>query len=854
MSSSDIIPKRIEEVLVMHRRGFLKSAGLLAVSFGAFGGAAMAEAEAQSNGVAQGPGPYHDPDFRQVDSWIVIHENNTATFYVGKTDPGQGTGTAFRQLMSDELDIAFNKTNLIMGSTDTTVDQVGSGGSTAIERDSWPMRRVAAEARRVLLEMGSTHLQVPVVQLAVNEAVITVKADPSKRVTYGELVAGKKFNVTLTGNNIYSVTGQAKTKLIPELKYTGQPLQRDDIPAKVDGSLKWAVDVKLPGMVHARNVKPPFACAKLTGIDESPVKSLPGFIKVVSKGNYVAVVCEREEQAIRAARQLKTTWEKPSTSPFPASEDLFKYMRATTPVAIPASASRTPSEGDAEKRSQGSKPTVEGDSEIRNTASRPAAAGNPGTHIPASRPPAAGDPEMRAPVAAPMVVGNPDAAFSGAAKIIEAEYEIPFQGHTAFAGAHALADPSNGQMTIYTNDMKSYGMRRGVATFLGMPHDSVRVIWMMGPQGFGRSAAEDAAFEAAWIAREIGRPVRIQWMRDEETAWDTKSPAFLVKMRGALDSDGNLVAYDYNARSCDYNHVGYNEPDTVLIAQLMGARRAKPGAGSAAMPSDMYAIPNRKLVGEVVGLPTVWETPLRTGNLRDPNGPQPTFATESFIDEAAAAAKADPLDFRLKMLGASTNDDGGFRRARSLAVLKAAADAYHWESRPSPKPIGKGNILTGRGVAYSFRGQTVVAQIAEVEVNRETGHVWAKRLVCAHDCGLVVNPEGLRHTVECGTLHGLSRALHEEVQFDTEKVTSRDWFSHPTLRHADIPESIEIVIVNGDPNPKRPDLPPYGAGEASLKPMLAAIGNAIYDATGVRIRRVPFRDGRVLAALKAAGV
>jgi nicotinate dehydrogenase subunit B len=843
MSSSDRVPKQIEDVLVTHRRGFLKSAGLLAVSLGAFGAAVTTEADAQSGTGSHGAGPYHDPDFRQIDSWIVIHEDNTATFYVGKTDPGQGTGTSFRQLMSDELDIAFDKTTCIMGSTDITVDQVGSGGSTAIERDSWPMRRVAAEARRVLLDMGAERLGVPVDRLAVSEGVITVRGDASKRVTYGQLIAGKKFNVTLTGKNVNSVVGTAKTKSNPELKYTGQSIQRDDIPGKVDGSLTLAVDVKLPGMVHARNVKPPFACAKLTGIDESSVKTLPGFIKVLSKGNYVAVVCEREEQAIRAARQLKTTWEKPSTAPFPASEDLFKYMRAAKPVA-----------DDSETRNTGSRPAVEGDSELRNTAAKPAAPGTSETHLSPATTPAAANPEMRAPVSGAMVVGNPDSAFSGAAKIIEAEYEIPFQGHTAFAGAHALADPRDGQMTVYTNDMKSYGMRRGVASFLGMPQESVRVIWMMGPQGFGRSAAEDAAFEAAWIARQIGRPVRMQWMRDEETAWDTKGPAFLVKMRGALDGEGSLVAYDFHARSCDYNHVGYNEPDTVLIAQLMGLRRTKPAAGSAAMPSDMYAISNRKMLGEVVGLPSIWETPLRTGNLRDPNGPQPTFATESFIDEAAASAKADPLDYRMKLLKAGTNDDAGFRRARSIAVLKAAADAYGWDARPSPKSVGKDNILTGRGVAYSFRGQTVVAQIAEVEVNRQTGHVWAKRLVCAHDCGLVVNPESVRHTVECATLHGLSRALHEEVRFDTEKVTSRDWFSHPTLRHVDIPERIDVVLVNGDPNPDRPDLPPYGAGEAALKPMLAAIANAIYDATGVRIRRVPFRDDRVLAALKTAGL
>jgi CO/xanthine dehydrogenase Mo-binding subunit len=325
-------------------------------------------------------------------------------------------------------------------------------------------------------------------------------------------------------------------------------------------------------------------------------------------------------------------------------------------------------------------------------------------------------------------------------------------------------------------------------------------------------------------------------------------------MKGALDGAGNLVALDYAARSADYNHVGYNDADTVLIAQLMGIRRAKPAEGSAAVPSEMYAVPHRRMTTHVVSLPLVWETPLRTGNLRDPNGPQSTFASESFIDEMAAAAKADPLEFRMKLLTADTAEDNGFRRARSIAVLKAAADTYGWDHRPSPRPRDTGEILTGRGVAYSFRGQTIAAEVAEVEVNVRTGHVWVKRLVCAHDCGLVINPESLRHTVECAMLHSLSRALHEEVQFDTEKVTSVDWNSHPTLTHADVPEKIDVVLVNGDPNPNRSDLAPFGAGEAACKPMLAAVANAIYDATGVRLRRIPFRATRVLAALKAAHV
>jgi len=775
------IPKQLEEMLertATTRRNLLKGAGMLVVSF-------AARAKAQTPASA---GPYPDVDFHQVDSWIVIHQDGSATFYVGKTDCGQGTGTSFRQIMADELDVAYEKTACIMGSTDITVDQGGSGGSTAMERDSWPMRRVAAEARRVLLEMGSAHLGVPVAQLAVSAGVITVKSDPAHSVTYGQLIGGKRFNVALTGNNINAATGVAPVKPVQELKNVGLSPQRYDIPPKVDGSLKWAVDVKLPGMVHARNVKPPVAGAKLISIDESSVRGMPGFVKVVSKGNYVAVVCEREEQAINAARRLKVNWEKPTAAPFPSSENLFNYIR-----------------------------------EVKPTSS-----------------------------SKPIVAGDPDQAFAACAKVIEADYDIPFQGHTAISPAHALADPSNGQMTIYSNDMKSYGMRRGVAEFLGIPRENVRVVWMEGPQGFGRTAADDAGCEAAYLAREIGRPVRVQWMRHEETAWDTKAPAFAVRVRGGLDAAGNLVALDYNARTADYNHVGYNEADTVLIAQLMGIRRANPAAGSSATPSEMYAIPHRRMTTHVVSLPMPWETPLRTGNLRDPNGPQSTFAAESFIDELAAAAKADPLQFRIKLLTSSTDDDSGFRRARSIAVLKAAAETYGWDHRASPKSRGNGEVLTGRGMAYSFRGETVVAEIAEVEVNRRTGHVWVKRLVCAHDCGLVINPVSLRHTVECAMLHSLSRALHEEVQFDTEKVTSVDWQSHPTLTHSDVPEKIDVVLVNGDPNPNRPDLPPYGGGEAACKPMLAAVANAIFDATGVRLRRIPFRAPRVLAALKIA--
>ena len=775
----------------LSRRGFLKGSGLLVVGFSAAAVVGpLGCGSAPEGAVAQIGGPYPDPDFRQLDAWIVIDKDSTATFYVGKTDCGQGTGTAFRQMMCDELDIAYDQTSLVMGSTDVTVDQGGSGGSDAIQVDGWPMRRVAAEARRVLLELGSERFGVPVAQLSVSEGVIRVTADPSRAVTFGGLIGGRRFDITLTGETINATAGVAAVKAVQDLSIVGQSLARYDIPAKVDGSLRWAVDVKLPGMVHARNVKPPLVGATLVSIDESSVRDLPGFVSVVSRGNYVAVVCEREEQAINAARRLSVEWRRPATAPFPTSENLFTYMRDATPTSV-----RTPE-----------------------------------------------------------VIGNPDAALAGAARVVEADYHVPYQGHTAIAPAHATADPSDGQMTIYSNDMKSYGMRRGVAEFLEMPQDQVRVVWMEGPQGYGRTAADDAGFEAAFLANEIGRPVRVQWMRDEETAWDTKGPAYTFTLRGGLDAQGRLVALEYNARAADYYHVGYNEPDTVLIAQLFGIRRAMAASGRASLPSNMYAIENQRMTGQVVSMPLAHETPLRTGNLRDPDGPQVTFASESFTDELAAAANVDPVDFRLRLLTASTDDDNGFKRARSIATVRAAAEAYGWDSRPSPKAVGAGNILTGRGIAYTYRNQTVVAQIAEVDVNRTTGHVWVKRLVCAHDCGLIINPEGLRRTIEGAMLHSLSRALHEEVTFDTEKVTSVDWITHPTLTHADTPAQIDVVMVNGDPNPDRPDLPHYGAGEAACKPLIAAVANAIYDATGVRIRRVPFRDARVLEALSAARV
>ena len=430
------------------RRDFLRISGLLVVGLSTASATLAQIPGTQPAPPASDPslGPYPDPDFRNLDSWIVVREDNTSTFYVGKTDLGQGTRTAFRQVMSDELDMPFERTSVVMGRTDLTIDQGGSGGSDALQTDAWPMRRVAAEARRVLLGLGAVHFGVSVEALTVKEGVISLRSDPSARVTYGELIGGRRFNVTLKGDSVNETAGTARVKTVQELQIVGKSPQRDDILAKVDGSLTWNVDVRLPGMLHARNVKPPVAGATVVSVDESSVQKIPGFVRIVRKGNYIAVLCEREEQAIRAARQLKVQWQKPATPMFPPSEQIFDYIRRASPTSS----------------------------------------------------------------LDPRVVGAPEKALASATTVLEAEYEFPFQGHTAFGPAHALADPSDGQMTIYSNDMKSYSLRNGVAEFLGLPRERVRVMWMEGSQAFGRSAADDAGFEAAFLANELKRPVRVQ--------------------------------------------------------------------------------------------------------------------------------------------------------------------------------------------------------------------------------------------------------------------------------------------------------------------------------------------------------
>jgi CO/xanthine dehydrogenase Mo-binding subunit len=352
-----------------------------------------------------------------------------------------------------------------------------------------------------------------------------------------------------------------------------------------------------------------------------------------------------------------------------------------------------------------------------------------------------------------------------------------------------------------------------------------------GAGSYGRNDAGDAAIDAAFLSKTVGVPVRVQYMRLEGTAWDPKGPASVHRCRAGLSADGAVVGYWFDSKGFSRTEVDTNESDPrdTLSGQLMGlGTNFKPAFGA---PGEAYTFPNRRLSWSVIA-PLAEASPLRGAHLRDPVGPQLNFASESFIDELAVASGMDSVAFRLKNL----------KTERGIAVIRAAAEQANWEPRVSGSRVGGGAVLSGRGIAFAQRAATLVAVIAEIEVDRATGRVAAKRFVVAHDCGLVINPDGLRRCIEGNIVHGLSRALWEEVAFDENAVTSVDWSTYPILEIGDAPAAIEIVLVN------RPELPPAGGGEASTRPVAAAVANAIFDATGVRIRRAPFTPERVRAA------
>ena len=412
--------------------------------------------------------------------------------------------------------------------------------------------------------------------------------------------------------------------------------------------------------------------------------------------------------------------------------------------------------------------------------------------------------------------------FKQTEKIIEAEYEWPFQSHASMGPACAVADAKADQCTVWTGSQKPHYVRDGVAKLLSLPQDKVRAIWVTGPGSYGRNDAGDAAMDAAFLSRKVGKPVRVQGMRMDGTAWDPKAPACVLRGRAAIDASGKVVAYEFLSKGFTRQHIATNEsdPGDSLVGQAMGLQPRNNQIFG--IPAESYGFENKLLAWETIPPLVEGCSPLRTSHLRDPVGPEIHFGSEQFIDEVAHAAGEDPVAFRLKYL---TNP-------RHQAVVRAAAEKAGWAT------LGK-----GKGIAFAERGGTAVAVVAQVEVDRASGRIWARKITVAHDCGLVISPVILRQTIEGNVVHGLSRALYEEVRFDRDAVTSIDWASYPILEIQDTPEAIDVVLID------RPEVPPTGAGEPTIRIIPAAVANAFFDATGKRLRRAPMDPERVKASL-----
>ena len=745
--------------MLMTRRRALITGGALVISFSAHAAAISSSAEK----------PELVPP--ELDSWIAVRQDSSITGYFGKVDVGLGIHVAIAQIIADELDVGFDQVHIVMGDTACTINQGGASGSTGLELGGLALRNAAAQARAVLLKMAALKFGVPKADLAVTDGVVSSTGEPAQKISYGELIGGRYFNLTLQWNgklgNDLLVQGNAEPKNHADYRVVGTSVPRADLSNKIFGREVYISDVRVPGMLHGRMVRPPTAGAMPLKIHANSVHHLPG-VQIVQCGGFVGVVAPKEWTAIRAARALRIDWSEPRPA-FPTQAALYETIKAATPIA--------------EK------------------------SGKP--HDGAEKP------------------------FVGEGLSLSAIYFWPFQSHASMGPACAIVDAHREHATVWTGDQKPHYIRDGVAAILKLPPGSVHGIWLRGPGSYGRNDGGDAAMDAAILSEAVGKPVRVQYMRADATAWDPKGPASVHHVSAELDASGNVTAYRYTSKAFSRENIASHpdDPGQSLAGQLMGMRITSKAVFD--VPEEAYDFSGTELGWQVVPALLPRASPLRSSHLRDPLGPQLNFASESFIDELAFAMHIDPVAFRLKYL----------RDKRGIAVIEAAAKRANWTPRAVPFAGNTGTMLTGRGVAFARRKDTRVAVICEVVIDRHSGRVWPRRWVVAHDCGLIVNPATLRLVIEGNILHATSRALFEEVQFQPTMVTSVDWLTYPILEIQDAPEDIDIVLIN------HPDDLPLGAGEPSSRPVAAAIANAVFDATGVRIRQAPLTKERVKAGL-----
>jgi CO/xanthine dehydrogenase Mo-binding subunit len=815
----------------LSRKSFLKGTGALVVGFSLAGAGLAGRASA-----AASPDGYL-PDDTQVDSWLKITPDNKAMLMTSEVEVGQGTTTGFLMVVADELDMDMSQVlygssikdragNQAISRTDTWIvlSTGGIGGSQSTVRTSPKIRAAAVAARKKLLELASAHLNVPVANLFVSKGVVTGNG---RSVSYGELVGNKLFNVKITTPHLNP--GEAPAKPLNQLKLVGTRVPRVDLPAKITGSFVYTSGVNLPGMLHGRWVRRgqgsygTAGFAKPLAVDRSSIANLKN-VRVIHEGDFVGVVGPNEWEVIQAAQKLKVTWTDSGILPGHAS--LWKHYRdMDTAGKIPA------------------RITAQG--------------------------------------------GDFDAALKAATKTVSASFQYPYNGHIVIGPACFLADyvhaggPDKDRVTIISNTQNVQNSVTDLQEFLGLKSPKqVRQIYYEGSSSFGNGYPYfDIAEAAALMSRSVGKPVRLQLMRWDEQGWMKNGPAIMTDIRAGIDAKGFMTAFEATqfvpvgsrvagatramlgeaqeaSSSAGTNtenlapmyRVAQTASGTSQTRHITSETQTKPSPGmGSAFPgiTPLQGVSGYRLIAKSI-TPEVGI--FQTGPLRAPSGPQTAFASEQVIDMLAEQARMDPFTFRVQNMRTDTFGED-WEGSRWVGVLTAAVDAAKaggYVPHVPASSLQSGNVVTGWGIAIGTHHEPYAATVAKVTVNKKTGKITVNHLWGSQDSGFAVNPGLLENQMVGNLIQATSKVLHEELRFDRNRVTSTDWVTYPILRFVDAP-TVTPIVVN------RRDRPPIGAGEPPIVPTGAAIANAVYDATGVRMTQAPLIPARVRGFLRNAG-
>ncbi|MEQ1948651.1 MAG: molybdopterin cofactor-binding domain-containing protein [Bryobacteraceae bacterium] len=742
-----------------------------------------------SDGKADTPKNTIDP--ARSESWVEVHADSTVLIRTGKCDFGQSSiYTAYRQIVADELEVPFESvTTVVSGDTDRTPD--GGGTFDLLGRGVTTLRKACAFTREAMLELASQRLGVAKAQLSVKGGVIS---GGGKSVGYGELVKGEKLNLTIPVSgeltSMFGLIVEGNPPLKPASQYSvvGKSFKNSIIPAKVTGQETWVTNVKLPGMLHARVVHPITLGSKLIAAGQFDRSKYPN-TQVIVKGNLVGVVAPTEWEAIQASREVAATTKWSEWKGLPGNKNLFRYFRQ--------------------------------DADWKSAA--------------VSR--------------GPKSTGDVPKAMTAAKKKHSATYEMPYMKHAPIGPTMAVAEAkSDGTVWVHTHNQNPQALRGQIALMLGISHEHVVIRQYSGPGHYGRSNGGNAGAEdeAVLLSKELGKPVRVQWMRAEDFQWSTQSSAGYSDVQIGLDANGKIAGYEVD------HYMPAMQDDRPIGAVLAGLpTMPAPSDTGSRLNSTLNGNADAWVYDGVLNLDErahgTWqvgqrESPIAVGlrdhSMRTPGQFQQNFPREVAMTEAASLAGADPIQFRLDHT----------KEERVKAILQRLRTESSWETRPSPRPkaaAAGSAAVRGQGVSVMYRTGSYWACACQIAVVPSTGVITVEKITVVVDPGVVVNPMQLKRQIEGGSIMGTSQALYEEVAFDESGVTTRDWRTYPILKMSEMPQ-IKVVIVD------RSDVGVYGQGSEAANALAApAIAAAFFDATGKPARRLPLRPEYVKDLLKA---